>query len=299
MATTDRLSARRDRAPSSWAAAPRVPFPPTRLSLTPADSRRGPLDGCRGPHSRDLSLELISLTAVLDGRWGRITRVSVNPAFWPVIPGKVPVSGHTVGVGWFAAEQGAHKFDPALLQRGPPGSAGGYPTDCPRLCRPAADRRLQPAQCPYGSDLIAEEKAEAVRGGRTPTAPEKADWELEDGPTSPSRLWDAAPRTSPPDKEMRTMDTLITVVVILAVIVFGVVVIRVLNGQPAERVAAFRYGRFRQDPRGRSNWSEKSDPPSDSFAGSSGVASHRDHRDAGHRQLRPRRRPAHGRGVTE
>jgi hypothetical protein len=95
------------------------------------------------------------------------------------------------------------------------------------------------------------------------------------------------------------MDNLITVVVVLAMITFGALVIRVLNGQHAERIAAFRYGRFRQDPRGRSNWSEKSDPPSDRFAGPSGIASRRDHRDAGRRQFRPRRRPAPGRGGTE
>lgn len=41
----------------------------------------------------------------MDKTWGRITRVAVNPARWPVIPRKVPVSGHTVRVGWFAAEQ--------------------------------------------------------------------------------------------------------------------------------------------------------------------------------------------------
>jgi hypothetical protein len=46
----------------------------------------------------------------LDARWGRITRVTVNPTHWPVIPRKVPVAGHTVHVGWFADEQDPHKL---------------------------------------------------------------------------------------------------------------------------------------------------------------------------------------------
>jgi hypothetical protein len=46
----------------------------------------------------------------LDPRWGRITHVTVNPTFWPVIPRKVPVQGHVVKVGWFKAEQDPHKL---------------------------------------------------------------------------------------------------------------------------------------------------------------------------------------------
>ena len=34
----------------------------------------------------------------------------MNPAFWPVIPRKVPVQGHVVKVGWFEAEQDPHKL---------------------------------------------------------------------------------------------------------------------------------------------------------------------------------------------
>ncbi len=34
----------------------------------------------------------------------------MNPAFWPVIPRKVPVHGHVVHVGWFAVEQDPHKL---------------------------------------------------------------------------------------------------------------------------------------------------------------------------------------------
>lgn len=88
----------------------RVASPPARLSLTPAGPLPGLLDGAWWPRSRDLMRELPALTAVLDSRWGRITRVTVNPAHWPVIPRKVPVNGHTVHVGWFTDEQDPHKL---------------------------------------------------------------------------------------------------------------------------------------------------------------------------------------------
>lgn len=88
----------------------RVTSPPARLSLTPAGSAPGLLDGAWWPRSRDLSRELPALIDVLDARWGRITRVRVNPTHWPVIPRKVPVAGRTVHVGWFTDEQDPHKL---------------------------------------------------------------------------------------------------------------------------------------------------------------------------------------------
>ncbi|MFB7328750.1 DUF5994 family protein [Streptomyces sp. NPDC056190] len=88
----------------------RAPSPPARLSLTPASRVPGRLDGAWWPRSRDLTRELPPLAAALDSLWGRITRVTVNPAHWPVIPRKVPVAGHTVRVGWFTDEQDPHKL---------------------------------------------------------------------------------------------------------------------------------------------------------------------------------------------
>ncbi|MER7107122.1 DUF5994 family protein [Streptomyces sp. NPDC000229] len=85
----------------------RVPLP-ARLSLTAPSRVAGRLDGAWWPRSRDLTQELPALAAALDGPWGRITRVTVNPAQWPVVPRKVPVAGHTVHVGWFRAEQDPH-----------------------------------------------------------------------------------------------------------------------------------------------------------------------------------------------
>ncbi|MBV6700435.1 DUF5994 family protein [Kitasatospora aureofaciens] len=58
--------------------------------------------------SRYLLLELPALAAEIDERWGRITRITVNPAQWPVIPPRIPVTGHTVHAGWFTTEQDEH-----------------------------------------------------------------------------------------------------------------------------------------------------------------------------------------------
>ncbi|MFD5842328.1 DUF5994 family protein [Streptomyces chartreusis] len=81
-----------------------------RLSLAPAGPAPALLDGAWWPRSRDLRAELPSLAAVLDPLWGRITRVTVNPTHWPVVPRKVPVAGHVVKVGWFLAEQDPHEL---------------------------------------------------------------------------------------------------------------------------------------------------------------------------------------------
>ncbi|MFJ1605648.1 DUF5994 family protein [Streptomyces sp. NPDC088253] len=84
--------------------------PPLRLRLAPSGTAPALIDGAWWPRSRDLTAELPALTAVLDPLWGRITHVTVNPTFWPVIPRKVPVQGHVVKVGWFKAEQDPHKL---------------------------------------------------------------------------------------------------------------------------------------------------------------------------------------------
>ncbi|MCX3287130.1 DUF5994 family protein [Streptomyces sp. NEAU-H22] len=97
------------RAPSSEAD-DRFSSSSLRLSLAPAGSAPALLDGAWWPRSRDLVAELPPLTAVLDPLWGRITRVTVNPTQWPVVPRKVPVAGHVVNVGWFMAEQDPHEL---------------------------------------------------------------------------------------------------------------------------------------------------------------------------------------------
>jgi hypothetical protein len=84
--------------------------PSVRLALKSEGAAKGLLDGAWWPHSRNLLRELPALTDVLDHRWGRITRISVNPTHWPVIPREVPVTGHAVKVGWFKEEQDPHKL---------------------------------------------------------------------------------------------------------------------------------------------------------------------------------------------
>lgn len=87
----------------------RAPGLPVRLSLTSKTATAGQLDGAWWPYSRDLTAELPPLVAALDEPWGRITRVTVNPSRWPVIPREVAVDGRSVHVGWFT-EQDADKL---------------------------------------------------------------------------------------------------------------------------------------------------------------------------------------------
>ncbi|PPS69502.1 hypothetical protein BV882_27655 [Streptomyces sp. 46] len=96
--------------PPTTEADDRLPSLSPRLSLAPIGSAPALLDGAWWPRSRDLEAELPSLTAVLEPLWGRITRVTVNPAQWPVIPRKVPVAGRVVHVGWFRDEQDPHEL---------------------------------------------------------------------------------------------------------------------------------------------------------------------------------------------
>ncbi|MES9523258.1 MULTISPECIES: DUF5994 family protein [Streptomyces] len=92
-----------DRTTSSRGASPQ----PARLSLTPAP---GGLDGMWWPHSRAFTRELPSLTAALGDLWGRITGVTVHPAYWPVLPHWVSYAGRTVQVGWSTEEQDPHRL---------------------------------------------------------------------------------------------------------------------------------------------------------------------------------------------
>ncbi|MFI0240428.1 DUF5994 family protein [Streptomyces sp. NPDC016845] len=131
--------------------------PPLRLSLKPPDAPSGLLDGAWWPRSRDLTRELPALTDVLEPLWGRVTRVTVNPTYWPVAPRKVPVNGHVVKVGWLRAEQDPHQLSLLSYHIGrwdlliiPP------ETDA------AAAARLMAAACALGADrtgsaLIADE----------------------------------------------------------------------------------------------------------------------------------------------
>ncbi|WP_058044396.1 DUF5994 family protein [Streptomyces roseifaciens] len=158
-----------------------APSPPARLSLTPGTAS-GLLDGAWWPRSRDLSRELPALAERLDHSWGRVTRVTVNPAFWPVIPRTVAVTGHTVHVGWFANEQDPHKL---LLF--------SYSADrldlliIPPETDPAAAARLMSAATTPGGLLTASRLMEDERtaGDATESRGREEEWETEGGHASP------------------------------------------------------------------------------------------------------------------
>lgn len=150
--------------------------PLLRLSLAPAGSKPALLDGAWWPHSRNLTTELPSLTADLDVRWERITRITVNPARWPVIPHKVQVKGHVVKVGWFADEQDEHKLMLLSYDTGrwdllvvPPETD---PETADRLMTAAAD----PRRTSTASQLMAEAAADS-----TETAAQTSVWDSEGG----------------------------------------------------------------------------------------------------------------------
>ncbi|MFJ3234250.1 DUF5994 family protein [Streptomyces sp. NPDC086787] len=124
--------------------------PPTRLSLTPRTTPDGQFDGAWWPYSRELEAELPPLAAALDKAWGRITRVTVNPTRWPVIPRKVPVAGHTVHVGWFTEQ---HPDKLILLSY----TVGRWDLlVIPPETEPAAAARLMAAAAIPGSILTAD-----------------------------------------------------------------------------------------------------------------------------------------------
>ncbi|KIX77098.1 DUF5994 family protein [Streptomyces sp. JL4002] len=151
---------------------------PARLSLTPKTTLAGQLDGAWWPYSRDLTVELPPLAAALDEPWGRITRVTVNPTRWPVIPHRVPVAGHTVHVGWFT-EQHADKL--ILLSY----TVGRWDLlVIPPETEPAAAARLMAAAAIPGSDLTAGVLManETVIGrGIRDTRRQEATWDGEGG----------------------------------------------------------------------------------------------------------------------
>ncbi|MFF8095512.1 DUF5994 family protein [Streptomyces sp. NPDC016675] len=158
----------------------RRPTSPVRLSLAPAGSAPSLLDGAWWPRSRDLTAELPALVTVLDPLWGRITRVTVNPAQWPVVPPKVPVAGHGVKVGWFRYEQDEHELLLLSYRVGrwnllvvPPRTPPAVAT---RLMAAAAD----PRRTASASSLVAEAARLTVTAESD--RPGEAVWESEGGP---------------------------------------------------------------------------------------------------------------------
>lgn len=90
---------------------------------------------------------------------------------------------------------------------------------------------------------------------------------------------------------MSTVETFVTVLVILAMIALGALLIHLLDAQHGDRIAAFHYGRSGTPVAG---------PPASAprkthgRVGTSSTARRRDHRDGGRGRLRPRRRTRGG-----
>lgn len=147
------------RPPPTLLGTPAADEPPARLSLKPSGPSSGLVDGAWWPRSRDLNRELPALCDQLDAPWGRITRVTVNPTHWPVIPHRVPVHGHTVNVGWFRDEQDTHQLMLRSYRAGrwdllivPPDTEAGAAARLMAVACDPQDRRT-------GSALLAAEAA--------------------------------------------------------------------------------------------------------------------------------------------
>lgn len=92
--------------------------PAARISLKPAGSHQGMVNGAWWPRSRDLVRELPPLIAALDKAWGKVDRATVNVNMWPDIPRRVRIGTHVVRVGWFDAEQDPHDICLLAYSRG-------------------------------------------------------------------------------------------------------------------------------------------------------------------------------------
>ncbi|MEU3415341.1 DUF5994 family protein [Streptomyces sp. NPDC006658] len=175
-----------------------VAAPAARLALKTDGTSRGLLDGAWWPRSRDLLSELPALTDVLEPLWGRITRIAVNPAHWPVIPREIPVDGHVVKVGWFTPEIDPHKLLLLSYRAGrwdllviPPETGA---ESAARLMAAASEHDGPPRTA---SALIAADEARhgVLAADGPPLGPDEA-WEYEGGASAVSA---AVPgQTAPP-----------------------------------------------------------------------------------------------------
>ncbi|WP_435971720.1 DUF5994 family protein [Streptomyces sp. Qhu_M48] len=161
-----------------------APLRSARLSLTRKTALPGLLDGSWWPRSRDLAAQLPSLVDALEEHCGRVTRVTVNPTRWPVVPHKVPATGHTVHVGWFT-EQDPDKI---ILLASTVGRCDLLVI--PPETEPAAAARLMTAAALRGSSITAGalmfDEAAAGRRMRGARSSENA-WETDGGAVMPLR----------------------------------------------------------------------------------------------------------------
>jgi hypothetical protein len=155
------------------------------LKLVSPSPGQAELDGAWWPHSRDLNYELPLLADVLDPLWGRITRIAVNPRYWPIMPQRIFVNGHVVKVGWFTTDLDPHKI---LLLSGTSG-----PWDLlvipPEVSDPSAARLMAAASASTApqSTATALMAAELV-GAPSTSADADADTGRPDRPAASMRL---------------------------------------------------------------------------------------------------------------
>jgi hypothetical protein len=152
-----------------------------RLALKPVLPSPGQveLDGAWWPRSRDLNHELPGLADMLDPLWGRITRIAVNPRYWPIIPHRIFVNGHVVKVGWFTLELDPHKI--LLLS----GTSGRWDLLVipPEATAPSAARLMEAASASTVPQATATALMTAEQGD-VPSRPHEADTELPDRPAA-------------------------------------------------------------------------------------------------------------------
>ncbi|WNI16447.1 DUF5994 family protein [Actinacidiphila sp. ITFR-21] len=158
-----------------------------RLSFAPAGHVPARLDGAWWPYSRDLTGELRSLVPELDERWGRITRVAVNPTYWPEIPHKIRLNGHVLHVGWFLEEQDRHQLMLLSFQVG----RWDLLVVPPRTPPDAAAWLMAAAADPLRRSTASELVAEAADRADAPAA-RTADRPAHDAGARPDRAADGA-----------------------------------------------------------------------------------------------------------
>jgi hypothetical protein len=71
---------------------------PARLSLVRPGQGPVRIDGAWWPRTRDAAKELPPLLAALGGRWGRITRITLDGTGWLEGPSAMVIGGHTLRI---------------------------------------------------------------------------------------------------------------------------------------------------------------------------------------------------------
>lgn len=90
--------------------------PPARLSLIHPGGSPVRIDGAWWPRTRDVTKELPPLLAALNGRWGRITHVTLDAANWLDGPSALLLGGHTLRI--HRSTTTGHRDSACLLCRG-------------------------------------------------------------------------------------------------------------------------------------------------------------------------------------